>query len=99
MEEIKKRLIELIEKSENPQLLEVLHVILTTKTPGKSYLPGKEQIMPIKEAPTNYGKADAIAKDIVDQEMLEWLQKEIELGWDGPESTMTMDQIIESKKK
>lgn len=27
------------------------------------------------------------------------LRREIELGWDGPESTMSMEEIIESKKK
>lgn len=27
------------------------------------------------------------------------LRKEIELGWDGPDSAMTMDEIIESGKK
>ena len=29
---------------------------------------------------------------------LRTLIKAIELGWDGPDSSMTMDQIIESKK-
>ncbi|MEX0998321.1 MAG: type II toxin-antitoxin system ParD family antitoxin [Flavobacteriaceae bacterium] len=27
------------------------------------------------------------------------LRKEIEKGWDGPDSSMTLEQIIESKKK
>lgn len=27
------------------------------------------------------------------------LRKEIELGWDGRDSSMTMDQIIESRRK
>ena len=27
------------------------------------------------------------------------LREEIELGWDGPDSSMTMDEIIEAKEK
>lgn len=27
------------------------------------------------------------------------LKEEIELGWDGPDSSLTMDEIIEHKKK
>lgn len=27
------------------------------------------------------------------------LRKDIEKGWDGPDSSMTLEQIIESKKK
>ena len=33
------------------------------------------------------------------EKVIKDLRKEIELGWDGPNSSMTMDQIIESKKK
>ncbi|SKB55437.1 antitoxin ParD1/3/4 [Salegentibacter holothuriorum] len=33
------------------------------------------------------------------EKVIQDLRKEIELGWDGPDSSMTMDQIIESKKK
>ena len=32
------------------------------------------------------------------EKVIQDLRKEIELGWDGPDSTMTMDQIIEAKK-
>lgn len=27
------------------------------------------------------------------------LREEIDMGWDGPDSSLTMDQIIESKEK
>ena len=37
--------------------------------------------------------------DIYRVKGLKDLRKEIELGWNGPDSSMTMDQIIESKKK
>ncbi|MBZ9730121.1 type II toxin-antitoxin system ParD family antitoxin [Salegentibacter sp. JZCK2] len=33
------------------------------------------------------------------EKVIQDLRKEIELGWDGPDSSMTLDQIIESKKK
>lgn len=33
------------------------------------------------------------------EKVIQDLRKEIELGWDGPDSSMTMDQIIESRKK
>jgi len=32
------------------------------------------------------------------EKVIQDLRKEIELGWDGPESRQTMDQIIEAKK-
>ena len=33
------------------------------------------------------------------EKVIQDLRKEIELGWDGPESSMSMDQIIESKRR
>jgi len=33
------------------------------------------------------------------QKVIQDLRREIQLGWDGPDSSMTMDEIIESKKK
>jgi len=33
------------------------------------------------------------------EKVIQDLRKEIELGWDGPDSSMTMDQIIAFKKK
>lgn len=33
------------------------------------------------------------------EKVIQDLRKEIELGWDGPDGSMTMDQIIESKRK
>ncbi|MDR6300642.1 hypothetical protein [Mesonia maritima] len=33
------------------------------------------------------------------EKVIQDLQKEIELGWNGSNSSMTIDQIIESKKK
>ncbi len=33
------------------------------------------------------------------EKVIQDLRREIEKGWDGPSSTMTMDEIIESKKK
>ena len=32
------------------------------------------------------------------EKVIQDLRKEIELGWDGPDSSMTMDQIIEVKR-
>lgn len=32
------------------------------------------------------------------EKVIQDLRKEIESGWEGPDSSMTMDQIIESKK-
>lgn len=33
------------------------------------------------------------------EKVIKDLRREIELGWDGPDSYLTMDQIIESRKK
>jgi len=32
------------------------------------------------------------------EKFIQDLRKEIELGWSGPDSTMTMDEILESKQ-
>lgn len=33
------------------------------------------------------------------EKVIQDLRKEIELGWDGPDSSVSMEQIIESRKK
>ena len=33
------------------------------------------------------------------EKVIKDLRREIKLGWDGPDSPMTLDQIIESKEK
>lgn len=33
------------------------------------------------------------------EKVIKDLRREIELGWDGPDSSLTMDQIIDSRKK
>ena len=33
------------------------------------------------------------------EKVIQELKKEIELGWEGPDSSMTMDEIIEARKK
>lgn len=32
------------------------------------------------------------------EKVIKDLRREIELGWDGPDSSLTMDQIIDSRK-
>ncbi|MFN4763482.1 type II toxin-antitoxin system ParD family antitoxin [Gillisia sp. Q332] len=33
------------------------------------------------------------------EKVIQDLRREIEMGWDGPDSSLTMDQIIETRKK
>ncbi|MFO7721201.1 MAG: type II toxin-antitoxin system ParD family antitoxin [Gillisia sp.] len=33
------------------------------------------------------------------EKVIKDLRREIELGWEGPDSSLTMDQIIDSRKK
>jgi antitoxin ParD1/3/4 len=70
-----------------------------------SFTKKQEKYISEQVASGEYQNSSEVIRDalrlhtIYREKVIQDLRKEIELGWDGPDSSMSMDQIIESKKK
>ncbi|WP_167596479.1 type II toxin-antitoxin system ParD family antitoxin [Leeuwenhoekiella sp. ZYFB001] len=69
-----------------------------------SFTKKQEEYISEQEASREYQNNSDVIRDalrlhgIYREKVIQDLRKEIELGWNGPDSSMTLDELIEAKK-